>query len=160
MFLFRSSFLYLFFTFMGISSGIAFLVFYASPYLAPSPRGNQLGLLVHSPKEWKEGDLVVVRTSEELVWMGKILATGNHSVQWRQGEYFVDGKLSPIPLPKYPTLEIPAEKSPRDEGSVSSIPTGEYFIVGLDWEGVWDSRFLGSIPANQLLGKFLPWKKE
>jgi signal peptidase I len=153
--------LYLFFLVLGVSSGTAFLVFYASPYLAPFPSGSKLGFLVHSPKEWKEGDLVVVQGAENSVWLGRILTKENHSVSWKQGEFYVDGKLYQNPLPKPPKLaSIPSEKSPRDEGSLQKVPAGEYFVMGLEWEGVWDSRFLGSISSKQLLGKFLPWKKE
>lgn len=99
------------------------------------------------------GDVVVYRTpgDREVLFTGRIAAVGGQQLAIRSGVVHLDGEAVPL-------LDVDAERRQQpfsvtlDE---TRIPDGEVFMLG-DWrDNSNDSRFLGTVPASDIVGRIM-----
>ncbi|MDL2294820.1 signal peptidase I [Ruminococcaceae bacterium OttesenSCG-928-D13] len=93
------------------------------------------------------GDIVVTNDENELAisLTKRVIATGGQQVVIEDGQLFVDGELRTEPY----LLE-------SAWGGVSlnvMVPDGQLFLMGDNRNGSYDSRNLGSIPEDDLMGR-------
>ena len=94
----------------------------------------------------QRGDIVVFhiagREGADLV--KRVIGLPGETVELRDGRVFIDGELLPEP---YLTGFDDSNEAPL------SVPEGHYYVLG-DNRGVsYDSRFMGPIPMEQIIGK-------
>ena len=102
------------------------------------------GAFVFNPPQ--RGDIVVFhiadRAGADLV--KRVIGLPGESVELRDGRVFIDGELLPEP---YLTGFDDSNEAPL------SVPVGHYYVLGDNRAVSYDSRFMGPIPMEQIIGK-------
>ena len=94
----------------------------------------------------QRGDIVVfhIANREGADLVKRVIGLPGEVVELRDGRVFIDGELLPEP---YLTGFDDSNEPPL------SVPEGHYYVLG-DNRGVsYDSRFMGPIPMEQIIGK-------
>ncbi len=102
------------------------------------------GAFVFNPPQ--RGDIVVfhIADREGADLVKRVVGLPGETVELRDGRVFIDGELLPEP---YLTGFDDSNEAPL------SVPAGHYYVLG-DNRGVsYDSRFMGPIPMEQIIGK-------
>ena len=102
------------------------------------------GAFVFNPPQ--RGDIVVfhIANREGADLVKRVIGLPGETVELRDGRVFIDGELLPEP---YLTGFDDSDEAPL------SVPAGHYYVLG-DNRGVsYDSRFMGPIPMEQIIGK-------
>ena len=102
------------------------------------------GAFVFNPPQ--RGDIVVfhIADREGADLVKRVIGLPGETVELRDGRVFIDGELLPEP---YLTGFDDSDEAPL------SVPEGHYYVLG-DNRGVsYDSRFMGPIPMEQIIGK-------
>ena len=113
--------------------------------------------------EPKIGDIIVFEypNNPEKKYIKRIVAGPGSQVQLADKVVFVDGKVAAIPdLSKHIDQRvIPGDLSFRDNFGPYTVPDGNYFVLGDNRDDSRDSRFWGSVPRENILGKgvFVYW---
>jgi len=114
----------------------------------------------------KPGDVIVFKypMNPEKDFIKRIVALPGQEVQIADKVVYIDGQVAPIPVLSKNTDRkiIPADLSFRDNFGPYVVPVGEYFVMGDNRDDSRDSRFWGSVPEENILGKaiFVYWSWE
>ncbi|MFC7439843.1 signal peptidase I [Laceyella putida] len=115
--------------------------------MEPTLKNQGFYLVMSRPLTLKKGDIVVFRTNTGKPLIRRVIGLPNQTVEIKKSKVYVDGKLLHEP---YVT---------RAEGigdtEVVNIPENHYYLLSDDRADTWDSRRMGTIHQNQLLGKFI-----
>ena len=105
--------------------------------------GSDVGFVFNPPQR---GDIVVfhIADREGADLVKRVVGLPGEAVELRDGRVFIDGTLLPEP---YLTGFDDSNEAPL------SVPEGHYYVLG-DNRGVsYDSRFMGPIPMERIIGK-------
>jgi signal peptidase I len=99
------------------------------------------------------GDVVVFKSPGDpnIAWAGRVVAFERESVELRDNNIYIDGKE-----PKCPPLQNTEYMSEGDfgiEGKPFMVPNDSLFVLGDNSSDSFDSKFYGSIPEDDLIGK-------
>ena len=114
----------------------------------------------------RQGDIVVVRTPADrhVPYVKRVVALEGQVVEVRDKVLFVDGK--PFPKPEkeqhvdavtFPagsrSYGIPPALGNRDNWGPRRVPEGQVFLMGDNRDVSVDSRYFGSVPAANIIGR-------
>lgn len=114
----------------------------------------------------KPGDIIVFKYPMNLEkdYIKRIVALPGQEVQIADKVVYIDGQAAPIPVTSknIDRKIIPADLSYRDNFGPYVVPVGQYFVMGDNRDDSRDSRFWGSVPEENILGKavFVYWSWE
>ncbi|MDF2556748.1 MAG: lepB [Bacillales bacterium] len=116
---------------------------------------NKIGYIVGEPKR---GDIVVFHATQDRDYIKRVIGLPGDTIEYKDDVLFINGKEVKEPyLDKY--------KSQIDEGTLTDnfslealhgmkkIPKGEYWLMGDNRRFSQDSRHLGPIKRDKILGK-------
>lgn len=112
------------------------------------------------------GDIIVFKypNNPEKHYIKRITAVGADVVQIADKVVYVNEKVAPIPAESKHTdkRNIPGDLSFRDNFGPYQVPFNQYFVMGDNRDDSRDSRFWGSVPKENILGKavFVYWSWE
>ena len=94
----------------------------------------------------QRGDIVVfhIADREGADLVKRVIGLPGETVELRDGRVFIDGELLPEP---YLTGFDDSDEAPL------SVPAGHYYVLGDNRAVSYDSRFMGPIPMEQIIGK-------
>lgn len=130
-----------------------------APTIQPGDR-----VLVRRTNEVAAGDLAafVFPGDQQTQLLKRIVATGGDTVQIRSKHLFVNGnELSepyaffddPQSYPDQPALPEPYRS--RDHFGPLRVPPNHYFVLGDNRDHSHDSRYWGTVPAENILGRVI-----
>ena len=112
-------------------------------------------------REPRQGDVVIFKypLDPSVNYIKRCIATGGQTVEIRNKEVYVDGRL--VPLPEHGKYEIadasghPFGRSmgTRDNMPLLRVPPESLFVMGDNRDRSSDSRFWGFVPRGNVLGK-------
>jgi signal peptidase I len=98
------------------------------------------------------GDIVVFNPTidTQIPYVKRIVAVAGETVELRDGNLYVDGKLRFFPQAHGTTLpQVPEIKYPF------KVPDGSFFALGDNRQSSQDSRTFGAQPYNRIIGKVI-----
>jgi signal peptidase I len=114
----------------------------------------------------KPGDIIVFKypNNPDKDYIKRIIALPGQTVEIADKVVYVNGDVAPIP-PHSKNIDqriIPGDLSFRDNFGPYTVPEGQYFVMGDNRDDSNDSRFWGSVPAENIKGKavFIYWSWE
>jgi signal peptidase I len=111
----------------------------------------------------KVGDIIVFKypNNPEKEFIKRIIALPNQTVQIADKVVYVDEEVAKIPVyVKFMDKRIiPGDLSFRDNFGPYKVPPEEYFVLGDNRDDSRDSRFWGTVPRENIIGKavFVYW---
>ena len=117
-----------------------------SPTLNPDDR---LGLfkLAYTLSEPKQGDIIVIKVSEEKNYVKRLIAKENQTVEILDCVVYVDG----VPLEE----EYIPEGTFYDDFEKITVPEDYVFVMGDNRVSSIDSRSIGCLPEEDIIGKIV-----
>ncbi len=113
------------------------------------------------------GDVVVFRfpSNRRQSFIKRIVATGGQEIRIANKVVYVDGnaRSEPANVAHNDSTMIPASTGYyRDNFGPITIPAGHYFLMGDNRDNSSDSRFWGTVPRENILGRalFIHWSWE
>jgi len=112
------------------------------------------------------GDIIVFKypNNPDKHYIKRITATGADIVQIADKVVYVNEEVAQIPLDSKHTdkRSIPGDLSFRDNFGPYEVPFNQYFVLGDNRDDSRDSRFWGSVPKENIMGKavFVYWSWE
>lgn len=101
----------------------------------------------------KRGDIVVFKSPMDpnVPWVKRVVAFEDESVEIRGGDVYINGeKIECTPVQE---IEYISKGDLGIEGKPITVPKSSLFVLGDNSSNSFDSRFYGSIPDADLIGK-------
>lgn len=111
----------------------------------------------------KVGDIIVFKYPNNPTknYIKRIAAVGGDEVQLADKVVYVNEQVAPIPVHSKNTDKriLPGDLSFRDNFGPYTVPGTDYFVLGDNRDDSRDSRFWGSVPPENIIGKavFVYW---
>jgi signal peptidase I len=103
------------------------------------------------------GDIIVFKypNNPDKDFIKRVIAVPGQTVQIADKIVYVDGEVAPVPegVTHVDKKTIPGDLSFRDNFGPFTVPTNEYFVLGDNRDDSRDSRFWGTVPLHNVLGK-------
>ncbi len=129
--------------------------------------GSKVPLIdVHLPavREPKPGDVIIFKfpLNPKQNYIKRLIATPGQTVEIRNKNVYLDGKL--FPLPQNGKFTDQNLTPGRDDFGPVTVPPGKLFVMGDNRDNSYDSRFWGFLDRKLVLGKAMilhwSWKPE
>ncbi|MEW6051692.1 MAG: signal peptidase I [Candidatus Zixiibacteriota bacterium] len=114
------------------------------------------------------GDIIVFKypNNPDKDYIKRVVALPGQTVQVADKIVYVDGQVAAMPegVKHVDKKIIPGDLSFRDNFGPYKVPPGEYFVLGDNRDDSRDSRFWGTVPLGNILGKavavYYSWEPE
>lgn len=105
----------------------------------------------------QDGDIVVVRNPDESdrdarFLLKRVVATGGETVDIKNGNLYVDGKLCKEPYAKGKTEPLEEHLKVVPDDYPYTVPDGYIWLMGDNREDSADSRYFGAVKADSVIG--------
>lgn len=129
--------------------------------------GSKIPLVdAHLPavREPRPGDVIIFKfpLNPKQNYIKRLIATAGQTVEVKNKQVYVDGKL--FPLPKQSKFTDPQIMPGRDNFGPVTVPPGKLFVMGDNRDNSYDSRFWGFLDRKLVLGKAMilhwSWKPD
>jgi signal peptidase I len=154
----------------AVRSSVADLFYVPSDSMAPTLRPGDTILVSRIGRDPARGDLVVFRGPAGRLLVKRVAAVGGDRVALRQGELWVNGRPAPLVLAPDARRPLTARyytesggrrhwvvfREPWAERSSFPerlVPRGHLFVLGDNRDRSDDSRRLGPVPVNEVVGR-------
>jgi signal peptidase I len=126
------------------------VIFNMAAYGLRSPIDGRKLLTFGSPSR---GELVAYKSPADrnTIYLHRIIAIAGERVEIRRRNVYVNDR--PLDEPYAHHLELAGSLATRDEWGPQIVPEGHVFILGDNRENARDSRFLGFVPTEDVLGR-------
>ncbi|GAB7388119.1 signal peptidase I [Bacillaceae bacterium] len=112
---------------------------------------NKLIYLLGEPER---GNIIVFKATEDRDYIKRVIAVGGETVEMKDDQLYINGK--PVDEPYLEEYKKQAHAEGRlltnDFGPVK-VPEGEIFVMGDNRENSKDSRVIGTIPLEKVIGR-------
>ena len=93
------------------------------------------------------------RKEKNIRLIKRCVAVGGQTVEVRDKQLYVDGKRVVEPYIKHiDPIMLPGDVSPRDNFGPITVPKGAYFMMGDNRDNSKDSRFIGVVTFDRVIG--------
>jgi signal peptidase I len=115
--------------------------------MEPTLKNKELCLVANYPLSLEQGDLVVFRSNSGKPLVRRVIGLPKQKVEIKDSKVYINGQLVREPY-------VARAKGIIDTAPVQ-IPEDEYYLLSDDRLDTLDSRRLGTIHKDQLLGKII-----
>lgn len=115
--------------------------------MEPTLSDNQILLLKKYEKNYKRFDIVVVKLPEEKL-IKRVIGLPGDTIEYKDNKLYVNGKYVKEPFQHGKTEDFEYELDGKKK-----IPEGYYFVMGDNREHSVDSRIIGPVSKNKIVGK-------
>jgi signal peptidase I len=102
------------------------------------------------------GDLIAYRypLNTELSYVHRCIAVGGQTIEIRDRVVRVDGRVLEEPYVTHLDPHVrPGDEDARDNLTLVTVPPGHVFVMGDNRDNANDSRYWGTVPARNVLGR-------
>lgn len=104
--------------------------------------------------EPKRGDIIVFHATKTRDYIKRVIALPGETVEIRDDRLFIDGKEVPEPyLEEYRRKTQEAGLKLTEDYGPATVPEGAYFVLGDNRRNSQDSRMIGTISKDQIVGR-------
>ncbi|UYZ23126.1 signal peptidase I [Mesobacillus jeotgali] len=116
---------------------------------------NKLG---YETEDLERFDVIVFHANEEEDYVKRVIGLPGEKVEYREDMLFINGKKVNEPFLKQYREQSPGgyftgDFTIEDLTGVERVPEGKLFVLGDNRLGSWDSRQIGFISEDQVVGK-------
>ncbi|RMD83149.1 MAG: signal peptidase I [Candidatus Dadabacteria bacterium] len=106
----------------------------------------------HQPER---GDVIVFIYPQDRSkdFIKRVIGLPGERVEIKNKVVYINGKKIPDPHAYYQPIDPRLARRPRDNFGPYEVPPGHVFVLGDNRDHSHDSRFWGSVPINDILGK-------
>lgn len=116
--------------------------------MEPSLKDDGLYLVITHPLSLKRGDIVVFRAADtDQLLVKRVIGLPNEKIEIKESKVYVNGEWQDEP---YVT-----RVQGINDYAIVDVPENHYYLLSDDRTDTWDSRQMGSIHKDQLLGKLI-----
>jgi len=110
--------------------------------------------LIYYIQEPKPGDIIVFHATKEKDYIKRVIATEGQTVEMRDDQLYIDGKPVDEPYLKQYKEQARAEGYVLTEDfGPEKVPAGEIFVMGDNRRNSTDSRVIGPVPVENVVGR-------
>lgn len=138
--------------FMILIVGIAILLhisfqitFVNGQSMSPTLKDKQIMLVNKLEQNYQTNDIIIFKTENYGVCVKRILAENNDTVLLKDGKIYVNDIL------------ISPYTCDTTENETFHLKSGEYFVIGDNYNSSIDSRTYGCIENSSVIGKVIYW---
>lgn len=112
-----------------------------------------LNKIVYKKGDIKRFDIVVINEGDKKI-IKRVIGLPGETIEYKNNKLYINGKIVKDPYPSTKTDDF----SITDIGH-TKIPGDSYFVMGDNRENSLDSRYIGTIKKNNVMGraKFVIW---
>ncbi|MFO7263521.1 MAG: signal peptidase I [Bacillota bacterium] len=104
--------------------------------------------------EPQRGDIVVFHATQNRDYIKRVIGLPGETVEVRDDRLYIDGKEVPEPyLDEYRRKTQEAGLKLTEDFGPTKVPEGAYFVLGDNRRNSLDSRMIGVIPKEQIVGR-------
>lgn len=115
--------------------------------MKPTLDDNQILLLKKYDKTYRRFDIVVVKLPSERL-IKRVIGLPGDTVRFKDNQLYINGKYV-----KEPFQHAKTEDFEYEENGEKKIPAGYYFVMGDNRDHSMDSRMIGPVSKNKIVGK-------
>lgn len=125
--------------------------------MAPTLHSGERLIVTKAVYLWgepKRGDIVVFHATQTRDYIKRVIGLPGDTVEVRDDRLYINGKEVPEPyLEEYRRKTQQAGLVLTEDFGPQQVPEGSYFVMGDNRRNSQDSRMIGAIPKDQIVGR-------